>query len=324
MRNCSKFNNWVLQHWQQPKLIGWLLWPFTIPFRAVSNVRKFAYMLFAYRAKVPIVIVGNISVGGTGKTPTVIYLAQLLQKQGYRPAIVTRGYKGKYRHPMVVAADADPVQVGDEALLMAQQCSCPVVVARQRVAGVKMLQDQVDVIICDDGLQHYKLGRDIEIALIDGNKKFGNGFMLPMGPLREPAGRLCSVDFILENGIDLQLVPEQQLRGDNVTIHAVAGIGSPERFFTMLRSAGFNIIEHAFPDHYAFTAKDLQFADPYPIYMTEKDAVKCKKFAANINVVKVRAEISPKFVEGFLALLKEKQNARSKSVGDPCVSNLQG
>lgn len=314
MRSCSKYcNSWLQQHWQQPKLLGWCLWPFSILFRMLAAVRKFIYQRLAYRAKVPVIIVGNITVGGTGKTPTVIYLAHLLQQHGYNPGIVTRGYKSKTTEVTEVFANSKPNIVGDEAVLLAQHANCKVVIAKSRVAGVKHIQDQVDVIICDDGLQHYRLARDIEIALVDGDKQFGNGYCLPMGPLRELPSRLASVNLVLVNGKDLSLQPVQELRGNGATVHAIAGIGNPQRFFNMLRGAGFNVIEHAFPDHYQYTAKDLKFADQHPILMTAKDAVKCTDFGIPLQVIHVRAEIATQFVQDLLALLKEKQYARSKS-----------
>lgn len=328
MRSCSQyFSSCLLQHWRRATLLGWLLWPFSLLFRFVASVRKFIYQRLAYKAKVPVIIVGNITVGGTGKTPLVIYLVKLLQQRGYRVGIVSRGYKSsasKNGKCIRVMPDADPKVVGDEPLLLVQTIGVPVVIAKHRVLAVQMLENEVDVIIADDGLQHYRMARDIEIIAVDGSTKFGNGYCLPMGPLREPISRLKTVDFVLENGSDFVLTPETTMDGTGKTVHAVTGIGNPQRFFSTLRKMGFNVIEHAFPDHYAFRLEDLQFAEKYPIYVTAKDWVKCREFGLDLNVIDVYAKFAPEhqFTENFLALVKERQYARSKSTRDPCLSNM--
>lgn len=239
MRNYSKSKpklseilaGYVQQHWQQAQPWGWVLWPFSLIFCAISNLRKKIYKKFALQAKVPVIIIGNITVGGTGKTPLVIYIAQLLQQQGYKVGIIAHGYKSNIKRALLLTASADPALVGDEAAMLARNVNCPIVIAKKRTQAVAMLQDKVDLIICDDGLQHYKLARDIEIALVDGERQFGNGYCLPMGPLRELPERLNSVDFVLEHGKDLQLFADPELQGNGKTIHAVAGIGNPQRFF---------------------------------------------------------------------------------------------
>lgn len=290
------FSNILILHWYKPHPVGWLLWPASLLFKHIVRLRRFCYkynIFKTYTATVPVIMVGNICVGGTGKTPLVIHLAQQLQQLGFKPGIVTRGYKGSITSATLVTTDMDPKLVGDEALLLAQRCNCPVVVAKQRVLGVKMLEKQylVDMIISDDGLQHYALGRNIEIALVDQMQRFGNGYSLPMGPLRELPSRLNTVDLVLINGENMHLVCDNVYELSNsqhkvsldyfkgLTVHAVAGIGNPERFFTQLRSAGINVIAHAFADHHQYNAADLTFYDNLPILMTEKDAVKCRSFA---------------------------------------------
>jgi tetraacyldisaccharide 4'-kinase len=247
---------------------------------------------------VPVIIVGNITLGGTGKTPLVIWLVHFLVKAGYRPGIVTRGYGGTRRNgPIGVGIDFDPAEVGDEPVLLARRSGVPVVVDTDRPRGARFLirQYSCDVVVSDDGLQHYALQRDFEIALIDGARRLGNGRCLPAGPLREPAPRLRSVDALIVNGPpqegewgmtlvamgfqrvgELQtLAPVSQFRGQRV--HAVAGIAHPQRFFEQLRRLGLEVIEHPFPDHHPYQSEDLRFNDALEIIMTEKDAVKCER-----------------------------------------------
>ncbi len=253
---------------------------------------------------VPVIVVGNIAVGGTGKTPFVIWLVERLREWGWRPGVISRGYGGSApQYPFAVCADSDPSHCGDEPLLIARRCECPVVVAPDRVAAARALlaQSAVDVIVADDGLQHYRLGRDLEICLVDGARGLGNAALLPAGPLREPPQRLREVDLVVANGpgwddaalrpLRMQLHSEQAhnllsgaaqplaaFRGRRV--HAVAGIGRPARFFEMLRAAGIDAIEHPFADHHAYVPAELAFGDALPVLMTEKDAVKCGAFAA--------------------------------------------
>lgn len=265
-------------------------------------LRRFAYRLGVckvHRLPVPVIIVGNISVGGTGKTPLVSWLAKELVSKGYKPGIVSRGYGGAAKHwPQQVRPDSDPSMVGDEAVLLAQHCKCPMSVGPDRVVAAQALVDYTDcdLIISDDGLQHYALGRDVEIAVIDGVRRFGNGHCLPAGPLREPQSRLKNVDIVITNGMP---GPREYRMGlqDGIVhrvgsfgetrpldffigqqVHGVAGIGNPERFFTQLEDKGLKVIRHPFPDHYAFSKGDLEFGDDLNVLMTEKDAVKCLAF----------------------------------------------
>jgi len=249
---------------------------------------------------VPIVVVGNITVGGTGKTPFVIWLARFLLAHGHRPGIVSRGVGGK-KHivPYHVKLNSLVDEVGDEALLLAKNTACPVVLGIDRPKAVANLLQHFpcDIVLSDDGLQHYRLGRDLEIAVVDGERLYGNTQLLPAGPLREPLRRLQNVDFVVINGetnkdeFVMKLEPQEfisvkdpkeKIHLQNFPykkIHAVAGIGHPDRFFSLLKKMGFEIIPHVFRDHYLFQKSDLNFSQAYPIVMTEKDAVKCESFA---------------------------------------------
>ena len=284
--------------------INYLLLPLAWLFGLCIAIRRKLYhfgILPTQHFPVPVIVVGNITVGGTGKTPFVIWLANFLREQGYHPGIVSRGAGGKKQlkpHAVKLSDSADAV--GDEAILLAKKTNCPVVIGINRAEAVRYLLEtsKCDVVISDDGMQHYRLGRDIEIALIDGERRLGNQCLLPAGPLREPETRLDDVDIVLvKDGNDqdewsmsitpLQLVSLKQHKVthpltefSNKKVHAVAGIGNPEKFFTMLKQAGIEIVPHVFPDHYIFQANDLKFDDALPIVMTEKDAVKCVAFAS--------------------------------------------
>lgn len=294
--------NFFNRLWYQKNYLYYLLTPFSGLYRIAIFLRKLSYQFNLkkiYRAPVPVIIVGNLTVGGTGKTPLVITLARFLMSQGYHPGIVSRGYGGKRSTPtLLVTAQSDPYMAGDEPVLIARHTNCPLIVANSRVTAVKQLlqQHQCDIIISDDGLQHIALDRDIEIVVIDGQRRFGNGFCLPAGPLREPLKRLNSVNFKVVRGGDakadehaMQFIPgtiynllDSTLAlnpNSHSLLHAVAGIGNPQLFFNQLRQLGFNIVEHPFPDHYSYQPDDLNFGDNAQVIMTEKDAVKCQRFA---------------------------------------------
>lgn len=317
------------QHWYRLSALSLALWPASLLYRLLVALRRLGYRsgaLPAVRLPVAVIVVGNLVVGGTGKTPLVLWLAAMLKKNGRKPGIVSRGYRGSAAAPMAVDA-ASPVQlVGDEPLLLARASGCPVWVGRDRAAaalGLLAAHPECDVLILDDGLQHYRLARDIEIAVED-ERRAGNGLLLPAGPLREPVSR--RVDAWVINsappGIH-QPAFRMDLRGDNFRrvaapreslpaaafarkkLHAVAGIGNPKRFFDQLARLGLACVNHAFPDHHAYTANDLDFGDCDALLMTEKDAVKCEAFAReHWYALQVEAELAPAFIDFILAKLR--------------------
>ena len=291
-------------------------------FKTVVRLRRDMYgngLLASVRLRVPVIVVGNITVGGTGKTPLVIALIEALRARGFKPGVISRGYAGTGEALLVVDEHSSPLSVGDEAALVSQTTRAPFIVCRNRVrAGRVMLEKAaVDVIISDDGLQHYRLHRDIEICVIDGERRFGNGYLLPAGPLREPLARLDNIALRVCNGGAPQPgeVPMRLLGDEAVSIagpqqhrplhefagqrvHAVAGIGNPERFFAQLRAAGLEVIAHAFDDHFPYAEKDLDFGDGLPVLMTAKDAVKCTAYMRlDLWSVPVRAELPPSFFD---------------------------
>ncbi|QIZ75989.1 tetraacyldisaccharide 4'-kinase [Ferrimonas lipolytica] len=323
---------WFERAWQHGHPLLWLLAPLTLLFIGISALRRW---LFAAGVKssievdVPVVVVGNISVGGNGKTPTVLYLTELLQRSGYRPGIISRGYGGDSKqHPMLVDSNSDPKLCGDEPLLMAQRSQVPLAVGSDRVAAAKLLIDSglVDILISDDGMQHYRLGRTIEVAVIDGVRRFGNGLRLPMGPLRESVGRLQYCDLLICNGGTAQsgewlmkLQPADWLKVDGSgaatpagEMVAMAGIGHPPRFFDTIAELGLRPVQcHAFVDHMPYSAEMLMplVSAEQSLLMTEKDAVKCRDFAQhNWYYLPVSANLGEKFDSHFLTLLKEKLN----------------
>jgi tetraacyldisaccharide 4'-kinase len=309
----------ITRLWYQDKLN--VLLPLSWLFACCVAIRRFCYRIGLFkveRVSAPVIVVGNITVGGTGKTPFVIWLTQWLREQGYRPGIVSRGLGGKIVHrvPRRVQADDNAEQVGDEALLLVRRTACPMMVCTSRAAAARELLNQTDcnIVISDDGLQHYGLARDVEIVMVDGERRFGNGCLLPAGPLRESIARLEEVDLVVVNGgkaneltMQLELSGLRSMRGEreltDKTVHAVAAIGNPERFFQTLRRAGFTVIPHAFPDHYRYQSSDLEFNDELPIVMTTKDAVKCEAFAKDNYWV---AEVATKVDERIAELLSQK------------------
>ena len=291
---------WIHRVWYEGAASGWVLLPLSGLYWLLLKLRAllFRYGVYrSHRAHAPVVVVGNITAGGTGKTPTVIWLVNELRAKGFTPGIVSRGYGGsKSGTSMRVDANSDPAVVGDEPVLLARRGQCPVVVDSDRVQAAAMLVDDgVDVIIADDGLQHLRLQRDFEICVIDGERGLGNRRLLPAGPLRESPNRLESVDQVLVNGLtempnaitfELRASDACRLNGSlarplqgfkDTTVHAVAGIGNPKRFFDLLRGYGIQVIEHSFPDHAAITQAELQFGDDFQVFMTEKDAVKLSR-----------------------------------------------
>lgn len=292
--------DWLINTWYEPGKTCKLLLPFSGLFFLLSQCRRWFLCRFKQKKfPIPILVVGNLSVGGVGKTPLVIALAKQIQDKGFKVGIVSRGYKAKIKNfPYSVRAQDLAIDVGDEPLLIHKRTNCPVIISPKRSEAVEFLinKHQCQVIISDDGLQHYAMGRAIEIVVIDGQRQFGNGYCLPAGPLREPVSRLKEVDFIVINQGDragsyamnliaqspINLAQENiQWQADNKDpIAAMAGIGNPKRFFDSLRNIGLNINEYFFPDHHLFTADELQFKEKI-VLMTEKDAMKCKEFAQN-------------------------------------------
>lgn len=334
---------WIHRVWYEGGALGWLLLPLSALYWLVTASRRFLYRCGVFKTErlpVPVIVVGNITAGGTGKTPVVIWLAKELRVHGYSPGIVSRGYGGSASsNPIRVDEHSAPDVVGDEPLLLARHSGCPVSVDANRVRAAQALtSDGVDVIIADDGLQHYRLARDYEICVIDGSRGLGNRRLLPAGPLRELPERLSQVDQLLVNGemtaTDRLSVAEQNAipfelasaeacrlnesltrpieRFAGTTVHAVAGIGNPRRFFDQLRGLKIEVIEHAFADHAALQAEDLKFDDDRAVFMTEKDAVKIgKKVGDKFWFVPVTVAMDPALalpmIEQIDSRLQEKQ-----------------
>ncbi len=293
---------WLQSFWYQGAVPPWWTRPLSALFALIVRLRRAAYArgwLRSGRPACPVIVIGNITVGGTGKTPLTIWLVNELQSCGLRVGVVLRGYRGTAPGPLLLDDDTDAASAGDEAVLIRRRTGCQVAVDSNRLRAARLLeQADVQLIIADDGLQHLALQRDLEIAVIDGARGFGNGRLLPAGPLREPVSRLDSLALLVQNGgeflrdpraLRMQLaaqplralagaaaMPLEQLHGH--AVHAVAAIGHPQRFFATLRAAGLSVREHGFPDHHRFNAAELQFGDALPVLMTEKDAVKCCAF----------------------------------------------
>lgn len=283
----------IEQNWYGPARGNLWLLPLWLLFALVSFFRRAFYRIRPAIAEgPPVIVVGNISVGGTGKTPLISYLAQRADALGLRVAVVSRGYGGQSDdYPLTVGAATCPQECGDEPAMLARQ-GLTVVVDPQRARAVKSLAGKADLVLSDDGLQHYAMARDAEILVSDATRKFGNGWLLPVGPLREPVRRAASVDLHLVNGKDYRVTPEalvhcasgQSVKPDHFAgqpVHAVAGIGHPERFFTTLTELGCTVNGHPFADHHSFLPSDLMMADASPVIMTEKDWVKCLDFPAS-------------------------------------------
>ena len=306
-----------------------LLLPLSVIYGALIQFRAAAYRFGALRRSevgVPVIVVGNLTVGGSGKTPLVIRLVQLLARAGFSPGIVSRGYRGRTtKIPCLVQEGADPSLVGDEPLLVHQQTGCPVVIDRNRVRGARHLTSQcgVDIVVSDDGLQHLRMSRAIEIAVIDGDRRFGNGYLLPAGPLRESPSRLDTVDFVVTNG-GPALPGEYQMRATineavhlttgerrslsqfaDKKVHAIAGTANPAKFFSDLRLAGLTLCARSFPDHHFYQSSDLNDLHLSTVLMTSKDAVKCRKLAGpDWWAVPQTTEIDDSFKQELLELLR--------------------
>jgi tetraacyldisaccharide 4'-kinase len=330
-----------MAHWFQKQWANFTFWhiillPLSWLFAIVVYLRKCFYeygWLKSYRLNAPVVVVGNINVGGTGKTPLVIWLAEQMKLAGYKPGIISRGYGGSARLVTEVLPDSNPIQVGDESVLIAMRTKCPVFVSADRVsAGQHLLKSypECNIIISDDGLQHYRMQRDVEIVVYDSVKGFGNGALLPAGPLREFQSRLKTVDVIVSNGADSRknlacfnpvtmelvatdfynLVDVQKKSSaqafSQLKILAVAGIGNPQRFFDQLHAMGLQFESLAYADHYVFQPKDFEHTNADVILMTEKDAVKCRLFAqSNFWVLPVSAQLN----DSLMSLVLNKLNS---------------
>lgn len=311
-----------------------LLLPLSFLFLVVTRLRRLLYRwhwFASVRLPVPVVVVGNITVGGSGKTPLVLWLIDRLREAGLHPGVISRGYGGNIRGAARVHPDSDPSSVGDEPVLIARRGACPVWVGKRRVEAAQSLltlHPEVDVIISDDGLQHYALARDVEIVVVDGQRGFGNGRLLPAGPLRESVSRLQEVDALVVNGGGADHLPaavpafEMQLSGRRFwnlrepaqerdadafrgeALHAVAGIGNPQRFFAHLETLGLRVTAHPFPDHHDFRPGDLPAGT---LLMTEKDAVKCFSWvSADTWALRIDACLG----EGLQSLIIDKLKAR--------------
>ncbi len=337
------FARWLQRQWFQRRLTPalWLCLPLFLPvnllFIAVSGWRRRAAQ--PVRLPVPVVVVGNITVGGAGKTPLTLWLAQQLVARGWQPGIISRGYGGMGQGARAVLSDSLPQDVGDEPLLLARRSALPVWVGRDRAAaGAALLaaHPAVDILLCDDGLQHVGLARDVELAVFD-RRGLGNGWRLPLGPLREPETRLSAVDAVIGNdfaveklsklapGFAMRLLPGPFYRLDQPalrcaagdflakiqqgkTLHAVAGIGDPSRFFRTLEGLDLCFVAHPFADHHAYQASDLDFGQDTVLLMTEKDAVKCAALTTGEAwVLPVEADLSPALIDLIVEKLRGRQ-----------------
>ena len=312
-------------YWYSQNPVAWALLPLSWLFCLVAMLRRQLYLfgvLKQHKLPVPVMVIGNISVGGTGKTPLIIAVSELLSQKGFKPGIISRGYGGDFSGVHSVSENDDATVCGDEPLLIKNRTGLPVVISSDRVAAAEYLlaNNACDVLLSDDGMQHYRMQRDAEIAVVDSKRMHGNGFCIPAGPLREPVGRLQQVDMVVHHGdpsrdyhftlnfdrcTELMSGSKKSLSELAVApVHAVAGIGHPQRFFEQLRDQGLEVIEHPFPDHHVYSATDFEFDDQLPVLMTEKDAVKCVGLKLQDALsVPVSASLSDKLVEDIAGLV---------------------
>ncbi|MCX7122375.1 MAG: tetraacyldisaccharide 4'-kinase [Gammaproteobacteria bacterium] len=296
-KKLSVFLNEIWYQWRFPWIMA-LLWPFSFFYGGLFFVWRLRYRYFYKKPvlKLPIIVIGNLTVGGTGKTPLTLGLLAFLKNKNLKVGVISRGYKSKAEYaeaPVIIEDQHRAVDVGDEALLIFKETQAPVAVHHQRMRAVEALliaHPDLDLILSDDGLQHLKLPRAMEVVVVDGQRQFGNGYLLPAGPLREPLSRLKEVDFVVQSGVDFKLESFNLLPLNSAnekksldfvrgkTIHAVAGIGNPARFFASLEALGAEVICHSFPDHHAFVQADFSDFQNECIVMTAKDAVKCLNF----------------------------------------------
>jgi tetraacyldisaccharide 4'-kinase len=326
-------SRWLEHQWERLTPVSLTLYPVSLIFRSIVAARRAAYSARIFESialPVPVIVVGNITVGGTGKTPLVLWLSGFLAAHGLSPGIVSRGYGAATRQPRRVAPEASALTFGDEPVLLAQRSGTPVWTGADRVAAARALLEThpaCNVIVSDDGLQHYRLARTLEIAVIDGTRGFGNGLTLPAGPLREPRSRLRTVDAIVVN-VDAARAPPigdaysmriegRQFRNllnprhcvepEHFTgkrVLAIAGTGNPARFFSHLDALGMRFVARALPDHHVYDGKELAGDEVDAIVMTEKDAVKCARFASEKHwVLPVEAVPDPRLGELILRKL---------------------
>ncbi len=326
-KQCS--HQWVNSVWYGQNKLANLLLPLSGIFAVSAQARQWKQKKSKINFSVPVIVVGNITVGGTGKTPMVTSLVSELRQQGYQPGIASRGYGGQARQPTLVNQSHNAEQVGDEPLMIFNRTQAIVVVGQNRLDVISELINthQCDVIVCDDGMQDYRFEHDIEIIMVDGDRVFGNHKRLPAGPLREPVSRLQQANFVVattkpvpavsKDCMKLQLNECVQLTNpDNKcsldefkgqSVHAVAGIGNPDRFFNSLASLGLKVIKHPYPDHTRYKSADFSFSDQNPILMTEKDAVKCSQLSLdNAWYVPVQAILPDDFMVRVNTLLRNK------------------
>jgi tetraacyldisaccharide 4'-kinase len=330
-----------VKFWYRRGAMAWLLWPLSVLFCLAVLSRRFFYLLRIFKSEhpgIPVIVVGNITAGGSGKTPLVLWIAEFLKKKGWSPAIVSRGYRtgpgaaGADDGPRAATIASEASEVGDEPIILSRRSGCPVWVGADRLAVIRALRakhQDVDVLILDDGLQHYRLPRDVEIAVVDSRGN-GNGFLLPAGPLREPRWRLKTVDAVVANGISLPKSFPMKVEGDTFhrmtdssdrrgaaafagrKVHAVAGIGDPTRFFAHLAKLGLEPVPHPFPDHHPFAPADLEFAGDADVVMTEKDAVKLRRAARpNWWVLPITARLDPAFGDWLQGKLDEWRRSKA-------------
>ncbi|WP_422459886.1 tetraacyldisaccharide 4'-kinase [Endozoicomonas sp. ALB115] len=347
MKLWPRFSQSVTDSWYAPAG-GWTrcLKPLSWLFSFLAARRKQRLLQAArWSSPVPVIVVGNISVGGTGKTPLVAALVREFQRRGYRPGIISRGFGAKTGGmPLSVRPDSDPAKAGDEPVMLARQLHVPLIVDVDRVKAARYLCDQTycNLIIADDGLQHYNLQRHIEVLVLDGDRLLGNQLCLPAGPLREPPERMSQVDMILvntnhaslsakaeevESSLGLTTLEREKLYcfslepsalvsmtgisqpiPDKTRVHGVAGIGNPERFFNTLRALGYDVIGHPYPDHHVFAPEDICFNDDLPVIMTAKDAVKCSGFADHRHwYLPVTTRVSDSCIEQLVAMIEARK-----------------
>ena len=327
-QHASLLHRYLEHIWYNDAPSGLLLRPLSFLFCQIAKQRKQKQILLQQSFPVPVIVIGNINIGGTGKTPLILKLVEILLQNGHKPAIITRGYKGKSEvWPLEVTAETAVEDCGDEAKLLALRSGVPVIADANRNASIQRLvsNHQISIILSDDGLQHYKMARTMEIAVVDGQRGLGNGRCLPAGPLREKPSRLAECDLVISNGLSTLTSHTMWVHGDIIVnlksgqrkeltslknTHLLTGIGNPARFIDTVKSSNINLLSiNTYPDHHNFTAQDLNVSasNKETILITEKDAVKCLKFSAeNVWYLEVEAKLDATTVQAFLDRIKSK------------------